>query len=90
MLKISHFQAANHTVTLKLEGRVIGPWVAELKEVCDRHLAENRPVNLDFGDVTFADGMGLALLLQLRSRGVTFTNCSPFIDEELRTMIRDQ
>jgi ABC-type transporter Mla MlaB component len=84
MLKISE-PLANHAVTLKLEGRLIGPWVAELKKSCEEHLAAKRSINLDFADVTFADRAGLALLLRLRSQGVTLVNCSPFMEEELRT-----
>jgi len=35
MLKISCVENGNQTVTLKLEGSVAGPWVAEVKKVCD-------------------------------------------------------
>ena len=88
MLKISE-PLTNHAVTLKLEGRLIGPWVAELKNACEQHLAAKQSINLDFADVTFADGTGLALLLRLRARGVTLLNCSPFLEEELRTVQND-
>ena len=84
MLKISEPTPADHAVTLKLEGRVIGPWVAELKSACEKHLAEKHAVKLDFADVSFADRAGLALLLRLRSQGVTLVNCSPFLAEELK------
>lgn len=83
MLKISE-PIANHAVTLKLEGRLVGPWVAELKKTCEQHLEANRVINLDFADVTFADRTGLALLLRLRAQGVKLVNCSPFIEAELR------
>jgi anti-anti-sigma regulatory factor len=86
MLKISE-PMTSRAVTLKLEGRLIGPWVDELKDTCERHLAAERSVNLDFADVTFADRAGLALLLQLRAQGVTLVNCSPFLEEELQTAL---
>jgi len=35
MLKISQAGKANHSVTLKLEGRVVGPWVGELRQICE-------------------------------------------------------
>ena len=57
MLKISQAGKANHSVTLKLEGRVVGPWVGELRQVCETHLSEGRALNLDLADVTFADGL---------------------------------
>jgi anti-anti-sigma regulatory factor len=85
MLKISE-PPANQPVLLKLEGRLIGPWVAELKNACQRHLDANRPVCLDFADVTFADRDGLSLLLRLRGQGAKFLNCSGFLEEELRTL----
>ena len=85
MLKISE-PSVNHAVTLKLEGRLVGPWVAELKNACAQHLAAKRSIDLDFADVTFADRTGLALLLRLRAQGVKFLNCSPFLEEELRTV----
>ena len=74
----------NHAVTLKLEGRLVGPWVAELKRACEPHLPERRAISLDLADVTFADEAGLSLLLRLRTQGVTLMNCSPFLEEELR------
>lgn len=83
MLKISE-PVANHAVTLKLEGRLVGPWVTELKNACEQHLPEHRAISLDLADVTFADGAGLSLLLRLRAQGVTLMNCSPFLEEELR------
>ena len=42
MLKISQAGKANHSVTLKLEGRVVGPWVGELRQVCETLLTEGR------------------------------------------------
>ena len=72
-------------VTLKLEGRLIGPWVHQLRETCESLLAEKRRVKLDFADVSYADRGGVTLLLNLRTRGVEFVNCSPFLAEELKT-----
>ena len=84
MLKISQAGKANHSVTLKLEGRVVGPWVGELRQVCETHLSEGRALKLDLTDVTFADADGVVTLASLKSRGVTVTNCSPFVEEQLK------
>ncbi len=89
MLKISQAEKANHSVTLKLEGRVVGPWVAELRQVCEKLLTEGRALKLDLADVTFADASGVAALSSFKSRGVTFTNCSPFVEEQLKSPITD-
>jgi len=89
MLKISQAGKANHSVTLKLEGRVVGPWVGELRQVCESHLTEGRALKLDLGDVTFADTNGVVVLASFKSRGVIFTNCSPFVGEQLKSPIAD-
>ena len=89
MLKISQAEKANHSVTLKLEGRVVGPWVGELSQVCETLLTEKQALKLDLADVTFADASGVAVLSSFKSRGVTFTNCSPFVEEQLKSPITD-
>ena len=85
MLKISQVGKANHAVTLKLEGRVVGPWVGELRQVCETLLSEGRALKLDLADVTFADADGVAVLTGFKTRGVTLKDCSPFVDEQLRS-----
>jgi len=89
MLMISEAGTANLSVTLKLEGRVVGPWVAELRQVCEKLLTEGRALKLDLADVTFADASGVAALSSFKSGGVTFTNCSPFVEEQLKSPITD-
>jgi len=87
MLKISQAGKANHSVTLKLEGRVVGPWVGELCQVCELYLSGGRALKLDLADVSFADASGLAALSSFKSRGVAVTNCSPFVEEQLKSPI---
>jgi ABC-type transporter Mla MlaB component len=89
MLKISQAGKANHSVTLKLEGRVVGPWVGELRQVCEALLTEGRALRLDLAEVTFADIEGVAVLSSFKSRGVRFANCSPFVGEQLKSAIAD-
>jgi ABC-type transporter Mla MlaB component len=83
MLKISE-PSASLATTLKLEGRLIGPWVEQLRESCENLIAQEKRVQLDFTDVTFADRRGVALLMDLQNRGVKLLNCSPFLAEELK------
>ena len=89
MLKISQAGKGNHSVTLKLEGSVVGPWVGELRQVCETLLTEGRPLKLDLADVTFADASGVSVLSSFKSRGVTLSNCSPFVEEQLKSPITD-
>ena len=89
MLKISQAVKVNHSVTLKLEGRVVGPWVGELRKVCEAIMTEGRALKLDLTDVTFADASGVSVLSSFKSRGVTLSNCSPFVEEQLKSPITD-
>ena len=84
MLRISQVEPVNHAVTLRLEGRVVGPWVTELQKSCEEVLAEGRPLKLHLGDLEFMDAQGVALLSSLRSRGVSLLECPPFAAEQLK------
>jgi len=84
MLKISEIESANHIVTLRLEGQVVGPWVAQLRNSCDNVLNEGRPLRLQFGEVEFLDQNGVVLMSNLQSRGVALVDCSPFVAEQLK------
>ena len=83
MLKISE-PTLNHAMTLKLEGRLVGAWVSQLRDICEAHLAQAQRLKLDFTDVTYADRNGVLLLLNLRASGVELVNCSAFLAEELK------
>jgi len=85
MLKISQVGPPNHTITLRLEGRLVGPWVAEAGKTFERVISEGRMLKLDLAEVEFIDTNGLALLSSLKSRGVWLVECSPFIAEQLKT-----
>jgi ABC-type transporter Mla MlaB component len=85
MLKISQTGTPNHSVTLTLEGRVVGPWVGELRRICEPFLAEDRDLKLDLTEVSFADAEGVAALNQFKSRGVKLKNCSPFVEQQIET-----
>lgn len=84
MLRISIIDNSADCSTLRLEGRVIGPWVEELSNLCTSLLRREIAVTLDLTDVSFVDGEGLALFRQLRSRRVGLRNCSPLVAEQLK------
>jgi anti-anti-sigma regulatory factor len=84
MLKISEIKSAPPSVVLHLEGRIVGPWVDELRQVCAQHLLEGHRLQLQLADVEFMDAEGVALLASLRSRGVTFVDAPPFVAEQLK------
>jgi ABC-type transporter Mla MlaB component len=85
MLKISQAGKSGQPFTLKLEGRLVGPWVNELQVICDSLLSEHRPLKLDLSDVAYADTEGVELLADLKLRQVTLENESPFLKEQLKT-----
>ena len=66
---------------LKLEGKLVGVWVAELREVVRRARAESGRVQLD---LSFADISGIIALRELIRQGVGIITISPFIGELLK------
>jgi ABC-type transporter Mla MlaB component len=84
MLKISQTAPPAPPITLRLEGRVVGPWVDELRVQCDRWLGHGAELRLSLEEVTFVDRSGVTLLHGLRARGVRLLGCSPFVEEELK------
>ena len=84
MLKISENEPGKRTTTLRLEGRVVGPWVDELKQVCEPLVKNGSKLALDLTDVSFADENGVALLSNLKSRGVKLLSATPFLEEQLK------
>ena len=78
MLRISEAEA-DGKATLKLEGRVAGPWVQELQSAAENWLTRGFALSLDVSGVTFADTGGVTLLRQLRLRAVKVCGASPFV-----------
>jgi ABC-type transporter Mla MlaB component len=88
MLRITHAPGYNSGSTLKLEGKLRGPWVAELARSCDELPCSPDCLRLDLSAVTFVDGPGIALLRDLLVRGVTLAACSGLVSELLHLEIR--
>ena len=84
MLKIE-IEADDTTTTLRLEGQVIGPWVAELDRLCGDILDRGGALRLDLGTVSFVSHDGARLLRGLRARRATLANCSGLVAEQLRS-----
>lgn len=83
MLKIDTAAPTNGRVMMRLEGRMVGPWVEELRRACEAHLGQGRALTLDCSGVAFVDREGVALLRTLRRRRTRLANCSAFLKELL-------
>jgi hypothetical protein len=67
----------------KLEGKLLGPWVDELRNVCAEPLNRRELIHLDLAEVAFVDAAGAKLLRELIGHGVAITRCSGFVAELL-------
>lgn len=69
---------------IELAGRVIGPWVEELRVLCHKARRDYPAIRLDLKQVAFVDSSGAQLLLKLRAEQVELAHCTRFVEEQLR------
>jgi len=77
MLRVTTTDEAQ-TITLKLEGKLVGPWVREVRHVWARTATDSeRRYVVDLSSVTFIDNPGRVLLAAMCKRGARFiaTDC---------------
>jgi ABC-type transporter Mla MlaB component len=88
MLKIARVDGemcpSDSISTLKLEGKLIGPWVDELSRACEELATPPSGLHLNLSAVTFIDPAGIKLLGDLIRLGATISECTGFVDELLR------
>ena len=84
MLKISIIHRADEGIQFQLEGKIIGPWVEELRRLSDQALSQQKVISLDLDKVWFIDPQGVELLRDLAKKRVTQINCSPFVNQQLK------
>ncbi len=70
MLRITTDQNAD-AATLRLEGRLEGPWVAVLEECWSHalHTLDGRRIRVDLNGLMFVDAHGKARLAQMHAQG---------------------
>jgi anti-anti-sigma regulatory factor len=84
-MKITVVESSSNGVRLRVEGRLMGGWVEELRRACDLHaLSDGIRLTLDLADVSFADAAGMELLKELRIRLVTLLSPSSLLAEQLK------
>jgi hypothetical protein len=82
MLRITIVESNPRAVTLRVEGRVTGPWLEELRTSCNLHTGPDPiQLHLELEDVSFVDDAGIAYLKELRDQGVGLYHVSPFLRE---------
>ncbi len=79
MLKITHLAEDDTTVTLKLEGRIVGQWVEELRKECEIRLADQSQIILDLSGVSFADDEGIKTLRAMMDDRAELLGCSALL-----------
>ena len=84
-MKITVVESSSKGVRLRVEGRLTGRWVEELRRTCDLHApSDGLRLTLDLADLSFADCAGIELLKELRSRRVTLLNPSSLVAQQLK------
>src|SRR5208282_6410896 len=73
------------SLSLRLEGRVEGPWVEVLRKAWISPTRSDRchEISVDLGAVSFADPDGRKLLLTMKNQGVALMKLSGFMREVL-------
>jgi len=70
LFKVTVIEQDDHA-TFKVEGRLVKPWVSELKRSWAQFIREHpgKPVMVDLGEVTFIDNEGKCLLSSMFRKG---------------------
>jgi hypothetical protein len=79
MLRITTHEAGDSTILLKLEGKLLEPWVEELERCARGSLANRNALKLDLSALVFADAAGATALLELIRTGASLTACSGYL-----------
>ena len=84
MLRITNIQNEGAAPQLRLEGKLLEPWIGELHEACRVICGSTAVVTLDLAGLSFVDASGTLALRELRQRGVKLIGCSPLVAELLK------
>jgi anti-anti-sigma regulatory factor len=84
MLMITRLDASDRRRTLKLEGKLLAPWIDEFEAACREAFENPNQVCLDLRDLTFVDEVGTRFLASLIRDGAQVVICSRFVAEMLQ------
>lgn len=84
MLKITVQRGNASTLSLKLEGKLLEPWLDELRKAIGGRQSALQGLELDLAALTFVDAAGARALLALLRQGATLTACSGYVAAVLK------
>ena len=86
MVRITLIDSDEPSKKFKVEGRLTGEAVGELRQLCEGMLdcPEHGRLILDLADVSFIDNEGIELVRDLRHDNVLITQYSPFLAQLLK------
>ncbi len=79
MLRITTLNAEGSPAIVKLEGKLLEPWISELQEACQAVRKQDAVPTLDLAGLSYVDAPGTIALRDLIRRGVAVTGCSPLV-----------
>lgn len=80
MLRITRSDQNETSPCVKLEGKLLEPWVDEVRSLFTAPVSTPLP-RLELAGLTFVDAAGADLLRQLLWRGVQVESCSAYVAE---------
>ena len=84
MLRATPIQGPNGPA-VKLEGKLSGQWVDEMKRFWMNEASESRnKLRIDLREVSYIDGPGRELLLDMERQGARLVGASEFLSHLLR------
>jgi hypothetical protein len=84
MLRITRFTGTHLNQTIRLEGKLLRPWVDEVRTACASGTDPAGRASLDLSALTFVDAAGEKLLRELIDQGIEVVACSSYVAELLR------
>jgi hypothetical protein len=84
VLKLTRLSRTGRVPMVKMEGQILEPWVAVVREVCARRGRRSKRLRLDLAAVTYVDAAGAQLLRDLLRAGVEIGACSGYVQELLK------
>jgi hypothetical protein len=87
MLRLTRIAGTHPTQIIKLEGKLLRPWVDEVRQACAFGTDASGWISLDLSTLTFVDAAGEELLRELIGQGIEVIACSNYVAELLRSNV---